>query len=319
MSFDFHARYGLFTYAQSDGLDPWAVSNHFTELGAECIVAEEAHVDGGTHLHVFADWGRRRRYRRANTFDVDNFHPNIVASRGTPAAGWDYTTKDGNVVAGGLGRPSESCDGVLRKDAIWHTIMDACTREQFFELVRELAPADLAKSYPSLCRYADFRYAPASPVYSGPTRDDPRFEITQYPDLVEWCQGFDQRSDEQLGEFCSTMPPSPGPSRDHGGPSGGLRLLSLAFARLTFIQAEADPSSYGGQQDWENPLGLEPWDSTYTLLDYSAEQQLFREAEMPNTPSSMTSEEESNSSLGSRIGLDASPVSWSSSYTRNQS
>lgn len=245
MSFDFHARYGLFTYAQSNGLDPWSVSNHFTELGAECIVAEEEHVDGGTHLHVFADWGRRKRFRRANTFDVDNFHPNIVASRGTPAAGWDYTTKDGNVVAGGLARPSESCDGILRKDAIWHTIMDACTREQFFELVRELAPADLAKCYPSLCKYADFRYAPAELVYNGPTRDDPRFEISQYPDLVEWCQGFDQRSDEQLGKLTLMCPPLRAPH----GTTGDL-LEAYASSRSHSLG-----SRYTRQRQIPRPLG----------------------------------------------------------------
>lgn len=317
MSFDFYARYGLFTYAQSNGLDPWQVSDHFTELGAECIIGEEAHADGGTHLHVFADWGRRKRFRRANIFDVDNHHPNIVASRGTPSAGFDYATKDGNIVAGGLGRPNESGDAILRKDAIWHTIMDASSREQFFELVRELAPADLAKCYPSLCKYADFRYAPPELVYGGPTREDPRFEISQYPDLVEWCQGFDQRCDEQLGKFKHA--PLSGPLT---GPRGALWRLTPPLARIRSaheVQAEADPSSYGDQQDWENPLGLDPWDSTYTLLDYSAELQLLEEAARPLTPSSMTLEEESSSSRDSRIGLDASPVSWSSNYTGNQS
>jgi len=159
MPFDFYCRYGLFTYSQSTGLDPFEVSNHFTELGAECIIGQEEHVDGGTHLHVFADWGRRRRFRSASFADVLNYHPNISPSRGTPAVGWDYATKDGNVVAGGLERPNGSSDGVLRKDATWHTIMDACTRDEFFALVRELAPSDLAKCFTSLTKYADWRYA----------------------------------------------------------------------------------------------------------------------------------------------------------------
>lgn len=60
-SFSFNARYALLTYAQCGDLDPFAVSDHFTELGAECIVAREDHADGGTHLHSFVDFGRKYR------------------------------------------------------------------------------------------------------------------------------------------------------------------------------------------------------------------------------------------------------------------
>lgn len=107
MSFDFHARYGLFTYSQSGTLSEWEVLDKFVSLGAECIIAREQHADGGTHLHVFADWGKRRRFRRSDTWDVHDHHPNIVPSRGTPGTGWDYCTKDGEVVAGGLERPGD--------------------------------------------------------------------------------------------------------------------------------------------------------------------------------------------------------------------
>jgi len=83
-NFTFHSRYGLITYAQCDGLDPSDVCNHFTSLGAECIIAREDHADGGTHLHVFADFERKRRFRRADIFDVRGYHPNIEPSRGNP-------------------------------------------------------------------------------------------------------------------------------------------------------------------------------------------------------------------------------------------
>nr|QCC72754.1 rep protein [Circovirus sp.] len=129
-SFTFHARYGLFTYAQCGTLDPIDVSNHFTSLGAECIVAREDHADGGTHLHVFADFERKRRFRRVDIFDVGSQHPNIVPSRGNPGQGWDYATKDGQIVAGGLERPTNGNDepNVVRKDAIMAEIcaMDRC-------------------------------------------------------------------------------------------------------------------------------------------------------------------------------------------------
>ena len=102
MSFSFNARYALFTYPQCGDLDPFAVSDHFSEMGAECIVAREAHADGGTHLHAFVDFGRKYRTRRVDAFDVAGQHPNVSPSHGTPAKGYDYAIKDGDVVAGGL-------------------------------------------------------------------------------------------------------------------------------------------------------------------------------------------------------------------------
>uniref|UniRef100_A0A8E7G270 Replication-associated protein n=1 Tax=Muscicapa latirostris Genomoviridae sp. TaxID=2814967 RepID=A0A8E7G270_9VIRU len=223
MPFDFHCRYGLFTYSQSSGVDHWSVLGHFTNLGAECIIAEEEHADGGTHLHVFADWGRRRRFRRADFADVDGFHPNISPSRGTPALGWDYATKDGNVVAGGLARPNDE-SGIHSKSQIWDIILDASSREQFFELARELAPGDLAKSFSSLQKYADWRYARVVAQYAGPARGDARFQTACYP-------------------------------------------------------------------------GLDRWPNTPYLTIYEAESSTFQD---------------------SRIGLDASPISWSNNYTENQ-
>jgi len=201
MTFDFHCRYGLFTYSQCAGLDPWHVLDKFSEIGAECIIAREAHADGGTHLHVFADWGRRKRFRRHDFADVDSFHPNIVPSRGTPHLGWDYATKDGDIVAGGLERPGGSGDSLLRKDQIWDQIMDAVSREQFFELVRELAPADLAKSFPSLVKYADWRYAEPIAAYEGPTFGDIRFDLSPYPGLEQWCNELRQGSNGQPGTY----------------------------------------------------------------------------------------------------------------------
>ena len=56
MPFNFNARYALLTYSQCGDLDGWEVSNHFTKLRAECIVAREAHADGGIHLHAFVDF-----------------------------------------------------------------------------------------------------------------------------------------------------------------------------------------------------------------------------------------------------------------------
>lgn len=201
MSFDFYARYGLFTYAQSAELCHWAILDHFTTIGAECIIGKELHADGGTHLHVFADWGRRKRFRRADFADVLDHHPNIVPSRGTPSGGWDYATKDGDIVAGGLGRPDDT--SVAPKDEKWHRILDASTRDEYFELLRDLAPADLAKSFPSLLRYADHRYALREPTYDGPVRGDGRFDLSAYPELLEWSERLDNEPGNSSRKFFS--------------------------------------------------------------------------------------------------------------------
>ena len=104
-SFSFHARYALLTYAQCGDLCPFTIVDLLSTMGAECIIGREHHQDGGIHLHVFVDFGRKYRSRRADTFDVGGFHPNISQSYGTPEKGYDYACKDGDVVAGGLDRP----------------------------------------------------------------------------------------------------------------------------------------------------------------------------------------------------------------------
>lgn len=186
-SFDFYARYGLFTYSQCNDLDGWEIVTTFTGLAAECIVAEELHANGGRHLHCFADFGKRRRFRRATFADVQGFHPNISSSYGTPWNGYDYCVKEGNVVAGGLERPTETSGGALSgKNDTWHQILEATSRDEFFELLRALAPQDLARCFPALSKYADFAYAEAEPVYGGPSYTDDRFCIGGYPELDQW-------------------------------------------------------------------------------------------------------------------------------------
>ena len=114
--------------------------DHISTLGGECIVAREDHADGGTHLHVFCDFGRKFRSRKADVFDVDDHHPNIMPSRGTPEKGYDYAIKDGDVICGGLGRPTTSRTGNSTANSKWAEITSATDREQFWELVHRLDP-----------------------------------------------------------------------------------------------------------------------------------------------------------------------------------
>ncbi|UOK20969.1 replication associated protein [Chifec genomovirus UA13_114] len=184
--FNCNARYFLVTYSHVDSLDPFAIVDHFAGLGAEVIVGQERyHETLGTHYHVFADFGRKFRSRRADIFDVGGFHPNIAPSRGAPEAGYDYAIKDGDVVAGGLDRPS----GVvhLNRTAKWHTIERAETRDEFFALCAELDPERLVCSFGQIQKYADWRYAVEPEPYVGP---DGVFDLANYGDLGEWRDNF---------------------------------------------------------------------------------------------------------------------------------
>lgn len=192
MPFDFHARYGLLTYAQCGDLDPFAVCGHLGQLGAECIIGKEAHADGGIHLHAFFDFGQKRRFRRADVFDVHGHHPNIEKSRGTPEVGYDYAIKEGEIVAGGLERPIPPEGGAVRGSSNhWHLIVAAETREQFWELCRTYAPRVLCTSFSNLQRYADYTYATKPAVYTSPNGT---FDLDDYGGLQRW-------SDENVGSL----------------------------------------------------------------------------------------------------------------------
>ena len=194
MPFNFNARYALLTYSQCGDLDGWEVSNHFTKLGAECIVAREAHVDGGIHLHAFVDFGPECKFRsrRSDVFDVGGFHPNISPTHTTPQSGFDYACKDGDIVAGGLARP-ESSDRVRGSDP-WPDIVACGTRDEFYSALMALAPRSLCTSFPALEKYADWRYR----IDPEPYRHDPviRFNLDPFPELSQWTEEFLKGSTE---------------------------------------------------------------------------------------------------------------------------
>lgn len=166
-SFRCNARYFLVTYAQCGDLSEWDVLDCFSSLGAECIIAREDHEDGGVHFHVFVDFGRKFRSRRTDIFDVRGRHPNISSSGGTPEQGFDYATKDGEIVAGGLERPSRTTSFGKTYDK-WSEIAAAESRDEFWELLEELDPKSMLCSFTQLQKYADWRFNPKPPVYETP-------------------------------------------------------------------------------------------------------------------------------------------------------
>uniref|UniRef100_A0A8A4XCH1 Replication-associated protein n=1 Tax=Syrmaticus reevesii Genomoviridae sp. TaxID=2814996 RepID=A0A8A4XCH1_9VIRU len=182
MTFKFQSRYVLLTYAQSMELDPFDVVNHLSSLGAECIIGREPHADGGTHLHAFVDFGRRYSTRRTDAFDVGGHHPNISPSRGRAEGGYDYATKEGDIVAGGLERPCRS--RVSRNDHLWDEIINQPDEQSFWECVQRLDPKAAATQFTQLRAYASWAYAVQPERYE--RNSDHSFDTGMVPELDRW-------------------------------------------------------------------------------------------------------------------------------------
>lgn len=197
-SFRFQARYGLFTYSQCGRLRPQSVSEHFSALGADFIIGRETHSDGGTHLHVFADFKRKYRTRDSRKFDVEDFHPNVLPSRGNPAGGWDYATKDGDICGGELRRPeATSRDDDSRRNAGWDELRSAETRDEFFRIASEHLFSHLVKSFSSFSAYADWKFRVDRQPYKHP--EEFTFNLGQLDSLREWIRELD--APRQPGEY----------------------------------------------------------------------------------------------------------------------
>lgn len=163
-----NSRFKLLTYAQCDGLDPADVVHLLDRLGAECIIGREHHEDGGIHLHVFADFGRKFRSRKADVFDVHEWHPNITSSWGTPEKGWDYAVKDDDIVGGQLERPrvGRGCDGTSAVS--WSEVADSESAEEFWRLCRACDPKTFVTRVVDLQRFADRKFGSVPVHYEHP-------------------------------------------------------------------------------------------------------------------------------------------------------
>lgn len=181
-----NAKYLLLTYAQAEDVDPWSILNALTESGAECIIGRERHLDGGVHYHVFVDFGGKQwSTRNARCFDIGGHHPNIEKVNRTPWKSYDYAIKDGDVVCGGASRPVERDDAESSGAAQqWQEVVKAESREEFFALLEQRFPRYLVCSYPSVAKYADWRYREVPLEYCHP--EEFAFNLDGYRELDDW-------------------------------------------------------------------------------------------------------------------------------------
>lgn len=188
MAFRFSARYGLLTYAQSNELDPFRIVEHLSKLGAECIVGRELHDDGGTHFHAFFMFESRFQSRNPRVFDIDSYHPNILRGRKTPEQMYDYATKDGDVCAGGLSRPTPRGSSSKDSDVFWSTVFDAETKDETLRSAGETSVSLYGRYYFQVRAIAESK-AQRSPrdYVSDPTLE---WELGPYPELRDWCETY---------------------------------------------------------------------------------------------------------------------------------
>lgn len=188
MTFRFAAKYGLLTYAQSEGLDPFRIVNHLADLGAECIVGRELHDDGGTHYHAFFMFARKFQSRNPRVFDVDSRHPNILRGIKTPHAMYDYATKDGDICGGGLERPSEGGDSAKNNDEFWAAVFDAETKEETLRCAREFSVSLFGRYFFQVRAIAEGKTFRSPLDYvSNPELE---WELGPYPQLSDWCTTY---------------------------------------------------------------------------------------------------------------------------------
>lgn len=170
MSFCAQGRYFFLTYSQvNDGSTHIQLLDFLRGLPGQpfrfCLVGRERHDDGGTHFHVFIDWGKRRKFTSPTRFDFNNYHPNIQACR-DPTAALQYCEKDGDTLSEG-DRPDLSTPERESRSQLWGRLLDEATSaSDFLSKVRVADPYTFATRYQALESMARSVYRTTSPYVS---------------------------------------------------------------------------------------------------------------------------------------------------------
>lgn len=183
-------------------------------------MGRERHADGGYHLHAFV-WFRESKFStRVHTcFDIEGTnHPNITRVGRTPRKVFKYTVKDKDILIQEVSEedlPGPREGGRDNRDN-WGWIQDALSKDEFFDRLRESNPRALICSYPSIAKYADWRYREIPEPYNHP--ENITFDLGRYPLLEEW-------RDENLGPRIQGL---------HGGKYHSPSSTCLAAGRRVF-------------------------------------------------------------------------------------
>lgn len=182
--FRFTAKYAMLTYSQVGTLDPTLIVRHIQGLGAQLVLGRESHQDGGTHFHAFIHFDRRPNLKRHDCFDVEGHHPNVSVTKGSPRAGYDYATKDGDIVHADFERP----EGKTKRHDQYAEIIQSETREKFWENAEAVAPDLVLKSFISLSAFVKERYKEEACAYDTP--EGYVFHPERVEGLLGWVECF---------------------------------------------------------------------------------------------------------------------------------
>jgi len=218
MPFRFTARYALLTYSQVGDLDGQHIVDLLHRLGGQLVLGRESHQDGGTHFHAFIHFDKRPNFKRADCFDVEGYHPNVSVTKGSPGSGFDYATKDGDIVHQDFERPATKKD---TRAAQYATILNSESEEQFWENAATLEPGLVLKSFISLRAFANSKYKAPLQVYQTP--EGYQFRTDHLPELDAWVRRHLIGHEEGGKLSCPT----------HRGIPPSLRSVAL--------QAQGDP------------------------------------------------------------------------------
>lgn len=159
------------------------LQSFFATLGvADHVVAHELHADGGHHYHCLLRWDEGFTTRDVRAFDVDGHHPNYSCARGKDSIRrvLGYITKDGDYYGDLSPFEALSADGKQSRHAIWAEIVGAQSVDDFWRLVRELAPEAYVRDYSRLTEYV-------SAHFSKPDTFVPEFTDFDVPvELAQW-------------------------------------------------------------------------------------------------------------------------------------
>lgn len=122
MVFRFNASHALLTYSQCNLSKEYVRDSLVSICGnfiKRMVIGQEHHEDGNLHIHVAIKFTKKMNVRRADYFDIGEFHPNL-ASRHTYAGAETYVKKE----------DSEPLEHGAQADQLQERLRDVCASFQ---------------------------------------------------------------------------------------------------------------------------------------------------------------------------------------------
>ncbi|AXF50879.1 replication-associated protein [Lolium perenne-associated virus] len=180
MSFRLQSKILLLTYSQADAIDHERLFKFLSGLKQpiRIRVGKEAHMDGHTHYHAYAEWEKKYETTDARHFDFESIHPNIVSRVRDPLSAWNYCGKDGVAIDyGECPQPR-----AINKRKQMMDAFDASSRQEFMEMIKNADPGRYIFQHQNLEYFANKQFAVCIPQYVS----DPDLIFNIPDELTTW-------------------------------------------------------------------------------------------------------------------------------------